>query len=132
VKVYDANSTGFQATRTFTIAPSPFAAITANVTHVKAAHILAIRNAVNAVRNYYGLTPVVWAYEITFGTTQICDWPYHIIEFRDALEPVVDIINNFDLTSTAFDIPAFDWLPLGMGRPRADVIKQIYELILVL
>ena len=60
------------------------------------------------------------------------DWPRHILEIRSALEPVVQFINSFDTLNTAFDIPAFDWLPLGTGRPRADVMKQICDLILML
>lgn len=121
-----------EVSRTFTILPSPFETITANVTRVKAAHLLALRAAVNTVRGYYGLPPAAWAEGILPGATPISRWPYHILEIRSALGAAVQLINHYDPNGTAFDIPAFDWLPLGTGRPRADVTLQIQNLILAL
>jgi hypothetical protein len=56
-----------EISRSFTVLASPFEAITANETKVKASHITALRTAVNTVRNYYGLAPVSWSEEITGG-----------------------------------------------------------------
>jgi hypothetical protein len=125
-------SVGMSATRTITIAPSLFEEITAGITHVKASHILTLRHAANAARDYYGLPVYAWSFSVIAGTTQVRDWPYHIQELRAALEGVVEKINGFDPSTSLFDIPAFDWLPLGVGRPRADVTQQLQSLMTVL
>lgn len=117
--------------RTFTILPLPFATITENETTVKAEHIRAIREAVNNVRGYYGLTAANWSENIFAGKSAIKNWPYHILEIRSALEGIVDFINQFDAMLT-FDVPEVDWLPIGTGRPRAAVMRQIQDLILTL
>jgi hypothetical protein len=124
-------SAGPDVSRTFSILPSPFDTITANETKVKAEHIRAIRDAVNNVRNYYGLAAVNWGESVVAGKTTIKNWPYHILEIRTALEGVIDFINQFDTVST-FDVPEVDWLPLGTGRPSAAVMRQIHDLILTL
>ena len=105
--------------------------ITENETKVKAEHIRAIREAVNAVRGYYGLASISWSDSIVAGKTAIKNWPYHILEIRVALEGVITFINQFD-TVSAFNVPDVDWLPLGTGRPRAAVMRQIHDLILTL
>lgn len=117
--------------RSVTVLPSPFEIITANETKVKAAHITALRTAVNTVRNYYGLSAVIWSENILAGKTYVKNWPFHILEIRQALKPVIDLINQFDAVST-FDVPEVEWLPIGTGRPRAAVMQQLQELILAL
>lgn len=128
----DEYSAGMSAVRTFTILPPPFEDIIANETQVKASHITTLRTAVNHVRNYYNLPNYIWSREIIPGRTQVRDWPFHILELRAALQGVVDVLNNFDSTSTTFDIPHFEWIPLETGRPRADVIRQLHDLVLML
>jgi len=120
-----------EVTRSVTILPSPFGTIIENETMVKAEHIRAIRTSVNTVRNYYGLPATVWSEEVLPGKTTVKNWPYHIQEIRKALEAVVDTINQFDTTST-FNVPEVNWLPLGTGRPRAAVMREIQDLILSL
>ncbi|MGI6316165.1 MAG: hypothetical protein ACOX17_05750 [Christensenellales bacterium] len=115
----------------FTVLASPFETITENETKVKVEHIRTIREAVNAVRGYYGLAAANWSENIIAGKTAIKNWPYHILEIRAALEGVITFINQFD-TGTGFDVPEVDWLPLGTGRPRAAVMRQIQDLILTL
>lgn len=127
----DIESSSVEVVRTFTVLELPSEVITVNVTHVKATHIQTLRTAVNRVCSYYNLTPVTWREEIVAGKTTIKNWPSHIIEIRKAIDAVVMVINDFD-SSTAFDIPAFTWLPIGMGRPKADVMEQIHNLILIL
>jgi hypothetical protein len=124
-------SPSIEVIRTFIVLPSPFETITANVTHVKAAHILALRTAVNTIRQYYGMATVLWDEEIVAVKTTIRDWPYHIMEVRAALEPVITMINSFD-TSSTFDIPSVTWLAIGTGRPKADVVQQIQNLLLTM
>ncbi len=131
IKVKDENSESVVVTRAFTLLSSPFEEIIPNATHVKATHILTMRTAINNIRNYYGMTAYVWSGEIIAGTTQVRDWVYHIMEIRTAIEGVVDLINSFSENST-FNIPPIEWLPLGTGRPRADVMNQIISLILTI
>lgn len=129
VQVRDDYQQGVSAVQAFTVLPSPFENITANETHVKADHITALRTAVNQIRNYYNLPNYAWSQEIIPGRTQVRDWPFHILELRAALQGAVDVLNHFDSTNTVFDIPDIDWLPLGTGRPRADVMNQLSGLI---
>lgn len=127
----DIESASPEVVRTFTILTTPFETITANETHVKAAHIQTLRTAVNMVRSYYGLSPATWSEEITVGKTTVKNWPFHITELRKAIEPVITAVNSFD-SSSSFDIPPLTWLSIGAGRPKADVIQQIHNLILTL
>lgn len=127
----DIESASPEVVRTFTILSSPFEGITANMTHVRAAHIQALRTTVNAVRNFYCLSPVIWSEEIVAGKTTVKNWPFHIMELRRAIEPIITTVNDFD-TSPIFDIPSVTWLPIGTGRPKADVMQQLCDLILLL
>lgn len=127
----DIESASPEVVRTFIVLPTPFETITANETHVKAAHIQTLRTAVNMVRSYYGLSSATWSEDISAGKTTVKNWPFHITELRKAIEPVITAVNGFD-SSSAFDIPAVTWLPIGAGRPKADVMLQIQNLILTL
>lgn len=129
IRCYDelTQTHGAEVTRSFTVLAPPFEDITANVTHVKAAHMLALRSTVNAVRGYYGAAAYGWTDGIVAGQTQVRDWVYHIAEVRAAVEGVTDIINAFDA-----GISPPDWLPFGTGRPRADVMNQIAGVITTL
>ncbi len=130
VRCYDGatETRGADAARSFTVLASPFEEITANETHVKAAHMLNLRASVNVVRGYYGLAAYIWDDDIIAGKTQVRDWLYHIAEIRTAVENVITLLNAFEPDV----IPQFDWLSRGIGRPRADVMNQLINLILVL
>jgi hypothetical protein len=127
----DIGSSSPEVVLTFTVLPSPFETITANETHVKATHIQTLRNAVNTIRSYYNLPSAVWNEDIVAGKTAVKNWPFHIMELRKAIESVITAINSFASSST-FDIPPITWMPIGTGRPRADVMQQIQDLILML
>lgn len=127
----DIGSSSPEVVRTFTVLPSPFETITANETHVKADHIQTLRIAVNTIRSYYNLPSAGWSEDIIAGKTAVKNWPFHIMELRKAIESVITTINSFD-SSTTFDIPPITWLPIGTGRPRADVMQQFQNLILML
>jgi len=127
----DIGSSSPEVVRTFTVLPSPFETITANETHVKADHIKTLRNAVNTIRSYYNLPSAVWNEDIVAGKTAVKNWPFHIMELRKAIESVITAINSFASSST-FDIPPITWMPIGTGRPRAAVMQQIQDLILML
>lgn len=128
----DVRSQSTETVRTFTVLASPFETITANVTHVKAEHMQAIRNAVNTARNYCCLSSNTWNEEVTAGKTTIKDWPFHVMEIRRALVPIMTKINGFDANSSAFDLPSDDWQPIGTGRPEADVMQQLQTIIFML
>lgn len=127
----DFMSPSTEVIKSFNVVPSPFEMITANVTHVKSMHIQVLRTAANTIREFHCMTPVMWTEDIISSKTTIEGWPLHIEEIREALEPVIDKINNFDGSST-FDIPFVDWLPIGTGRPKADVMNQLNDLVLIL
>ena len=127
----DIESSSPEVVRNFIVLPPPFETITANETHVKSAHIQALRTAVNMARGYYNLPPATWSEEIVAGKTTVKNWPFHITELRKAIESVITTINNFDSSST-FDIPPITWIPIGTGRPRADVMQQIQDLFITL
>ncbi len=127
----DIESASPEVVRTFTVLPTPFETITANETHVKAAHIQTLQTAVNMVRSYYGLSSATWSEDVSAGKTTVKNWPFHITELRKAIEPVITAVNGFD-SSSAFDIPPVTWLPIGAGRPKADMMQQIQNLILTL
>jgi hypothetical protein len=127
----DIESASPEIIRTFIVLSSPFEPITPNVTRVRATHIQALRTAVNAVRGYYSLSPVTWGEDIVAGKTAVKNWLFHITELRKTIEPVIKMINDFD-TSASFDIPPITWLPIGIGRPKADVMQQLQDLILLL
>ncbi|MEA4969905.1 MAG: fibronectin type III domain-containing protein [Candidatus Pelethousia sp.] len=115
----------------FMVAASPFSVLTANATTIKAAHIQQLRDAANAVRRYYGLSVQPWKETVVGGKTPIWRWPLHITEIRSAVDDIVSVINSHD-ASGAFDVPPVGWLPFLPGRPRADLMRQIQDLILTL
>lgn len=127
----DIGSSSPEVVRIFTVLPSPFETITANETHVKTDHIKTLRNAVNTIRSYYNLPSAVWNEDIVAGKTAVKNWPFHIMELRKAIESVITAINSF-ASSPTFDIPPITWVPIGTGRPRAAVMQQIQDLILML
>nr|WP_239541328.1 hypothetical protein [Pullulanibacillus pueri] len=127
----DIESASTEVVRTFTILALPFEIITANVTHVKAVHIQTLRTAVNRVRSYYNLSVATWKEDIIAGKTTVKNWPFHIVEIRKAIDSIIIMVNGFD-SSQAFDIPPVTWLPIGTGRPKADVMQQIHDLIQII
>lgn len=127
----DFEAPSIDVSRAFTLLPSPFENITANATKVKAVHITELRTAVDTVRDYYGLPAVSWGEAVTAGKTYVKNWPLHILGIRHAVEPVVELVNQF-AAGSVFDIPEVEWEPIGTSRPRAAVMNQLQELILAL
>lgn len=127
----DLMTSSTEIVKTFNVQSSPFELIMANVTTVKATHINTLRTTVNTIREFHCMPPIVWGEEIISLKTTIERWPQHIQELRAALEPIITRINEFDGTST-FDIPPVEWIPFGVGRPKADAMIQLHELIQIL
>jgi hypothetical protein len=113
----------------FNLADVDFENILPNETHVKASHIVGLRAAINNVRDYYNMPPVTWQYPCVSGKTNVAYWTYHVINLRVAVDAVVDRINNFSGVQV---IAPIDWIQLGSGRPRADVMVQLKDVILSL
>jgi hypothetical protein len=122
-----ADMSGVATMRSFAVLGAPFEEITANITHCKAAHILGFREAINHVRHYYGMAAYAWGYEVTGGRTNILYWPFHVLELRAAIQGIADRINAFAGQTI---IPPFAWLPIGTGRPRADVMNQLMDALM--
>ena len=122
---------GPEVVRAFTVLPSPFENIQADVSRVKASHIQDQRMALNTIRAYYSLSAVKWAEEVAAGKTQVKNWPFHVLELRRSLEQVIDVINGFD-TAGSNKITAPLWLSIETGRPKASVMLQLQEAILSL
>jgi len=119
---------GVEVTRSFMLLDLPLEDIRANETYVKAAHIQALRTAVNGVRSYYGMAEIVWAEEIIAGKTSIRNWTFHVLELRKTIEQIIERIQSFAPDSTlGLSIP--DWVPITPGRPKAAVMLQLRELI---
>lgn len=127
----DLMTSSAEVVKTFNVQASPFETITANVTSVKAMHIKALRTAVNTIREFHCMNPVLWNDEIIPGKSTVESWPQHIEELRAAIDPVITKINGFD-DITSFDIPPVEWIPFSFGRPKADVMTQLQELLLTL
>ena len=115
----------------FAIAASPFSELFTNVTTVKATHIQQLRDATNIVRRYYGLSAQIWKEAIVGGKTPVIRWPLHIAEIQSAVDDIVSVINAHDASGT-FDVPPVGWQPFTAGRPRADLTRQIQDIILTL
>jgi len=90
------NNASYEMSRTFLIAALTFTDIllTSGITHVKATHIQELRNAVNMVRDYYGLNAFAWSESIISGKTQIKNWSYHIQELRSAIDQIISLVNE--------------------------------------
>ena len=122
---------GADVSRSLTVAASPFEAIAADETKVKAAHILSLRTVANAARTYYGMAAIVWSEEITAGRTPIRNWPFHVVELRNAIEQVIAMISTF-APGSSLSVPMPDWLPLTPGRPQAAVMLELQDILLQL
>jgi hypothetical protein len=129
VRADDMFDNGAEISRFYNIISADFPEITANVTRVRVEHILSLREAVNNVRNFYNLTVVPWRYPLVSGKTNIAYWSYHIIEIRNVINGIVNKINSWSGVQLVAPV---EWIALGNGRPRADVMRQIWEVIMSL
>jgi hypothetical protein len=82
-----------------------------------------LRTAINTQRAYYGLTAYTWGYTLEQGKTNAAYWVYHVQDLRAAVQGVIDKLNEYGANITVA------WLPLGTGRPRADLMNQLRDTI---
>jgi hypothetical protein len=107
------------------VAPEWADNIQKDTTRVKAIHINELRDAVNNVRSYYGLSAKSWSEAVEAGTTSTKNWAAHIAELRAAIDDVVNLVNSWDSTATANKITLPTRIPLTGNKPRADVMAQL-------
>lgn len=102
-KEYDGLVNSSQTQRTFTVATPTWTDSTLSGVPIKAAHINELRNCVDNIYAYYGLTAPTWTDTITSG---VHIKAVHITELRAAIEAVRAYVNGFD-SGTSKDISAF-------------------------
>lgn len=125
---YNEESTAKTGSLTYTAPSFTDATIQGGTTRIKAAHVNELRTMVNTIRQYYGLSAVVWAETITAGVTKSRGWKAHVIELQQAINDVVTLVNGWDAVSTVNRIAAFTWITPGV-KPSAAVMNQIRQVI---
>jgi hypothetical protein len=125
---YNEESTAKTGSLTYTAPIFTDATIAGGTTRIKAAHMTELREMVNTIRQYYGLSTVVWAETITAGVTKSRGWKAHVIELQQAISDVVTLVNGWDAVSTVNRITAFTWITPGV-KPSAAVMNQIRQVI---
>lgn len=125
---YGEQSAATTGSLTYTSPSFTDATITGGTTRIKAVHINELRTMVNTIRQYYGLSAVVWAETITAGVTKSRGWKAHVAELRAAINDVVTLVNGWDTESTVNRIPALNWVTLT-EKPSAEVMNQLRQVI---
>ena len=125
--------TSTAATRDTTYAAATYTDTTVvkGTTAIKAAHMTELRDYINTIRAYYGLSAVSWAETITAGVTKARNWSAHIVEMRTAITDVVTLVNGWDTASSTNRIVLTTWIALGT-KPSAAVMEQIRAAIALL
>ncbi len=93
-------------------------------TPIKAVHITELRDVIDDIYDYYGLTNPTWTDTLTSGTTPIM--AVHLTEMRNAIEAVRTYVNGFD-SGTSKDIAAFSWTDSTLTNKRIKAV-HIQEL----
>ncbi len=106
--------------------------LVANTTPVKAAHLQELRNAVDQVRAYYGMSPFAWAEALTAGATSLAGWTGHVNELRTAMEGIAAFVNGWDMESGTHNVSLPAWISIPVNKPSAAVMTQLREAILLL
>lgn len=125
---YNEESTASTGSLTYTSPSFTDATITGGTTRIKAAHMTELRTMVNTIRQYYGLSAVVWAETITAGITKSRGWKAHVIELQQAISDVVTLVNGWDAFSSVNRISSFAWITPGV-KPSSEVMNQIRQVI---
>ncbi len=122
------------ASRSFSYAAASWTDISlvANTTPIKAVHIQELRNAVDQVLSYYGLSTYPWAESLTAGMTSLASWTSHVVEIRTAIEQIAALVNGWDTRSNTHNITLPAWIPIPVNKPTAAVTVQLRDAVLLL
>ncbi len=99
---------------------------------IKAQHMNELRQAVNQIRAYYGLSAYVWEESIIAGETSMASWASHVSEIRNAIEEIATLVNGWDATSTTHNILLPVWIEIAGMQPSAAVMNQLRATIALL
>lgn len=122
------------SSRSFTYAVASWTDTTlvANTTLIKAVHMQELRNAVDQVLTYYGLSAYPWSESLAAGMTSLAGWTSHVLEIRTAIEQVAALVNGWDTQSNTHNITLPAWIPIPVNKPTIAVIVQLREAVLLL
>lgn len=95
--------------------------LTAGASPVKALHMTELQDRVNTLRTFYGLSAYSFT-SITAGTTSLAGWTAHVNQIRTAIEDVCTASGKTHET----------WISFTVNCPRADIIKQLRDVVLAL
>lgn len=104
--------------------------VTAGTTPIRAAHMNELRQAIDDIRAWYGMSAYTWREEIVAGVTSSVNWAGHTIEIKEQIEAIQKFVNEWDSTNAALDVS----LPTisTFYAPKADVINQLRDAIKLL
>lgn len=104
--------------------------VVAGTTPLKASHVNELRQAIDDIRAWYGMTAYTWSETITAGVTSSVNWASHMIEIKNQIEEIKNFVNSWDNTNSVGDIT----LPVisTFYAPKADVVNKLREAITLL
>lgn len=91
--------------------------LVANETPIKALHMNELFDRVAKLRDFYNLSPYTFP-PVAAGQTSLADWFLHVVHIRTALD---EIRTDHD-----------PWLVISENKPRADVMKQLRDVVMLL
>lgn len=101
--------------------------VVAGSTSVKAVHMNELRQAVDDLREWYGMTAYTWSEEIIAMVTSSVNWASHAIEIKEQIEEIASFINSWDNTNSALDV-SLPVIPNSIA-PNAEVINKLRQAI---
>jgi hypothetical protein len=128
------NAIGPFALRNFNYAPASWTdgMLVSGTNRIKAVHMTELRDAVNQVRAYYGMSAFAWAEAIAAGETSMAGWSAHVAEIRQAIEQVATFVNGWDTSNTIHNISLPAWIVITGKQPSAEVMNQLRAAIALL
>lgn len=91
--------------------------LVAGETPIKALHMQELQNNVATLRAFYELSEYPFS-AITAGETSLAGWTAHVLELREAIDEM-----GFTHDS---------WIAITENKPRADVVKQLRDIVLAI